>query len=131
MDLTPVLVCAIIFGSIYKIIELFVRRREREMLIDKITEVSSAKLDQSIIQGLSGVSSTDSYPALKWGALAIGVGIGFFLGVICNIVLADYIDTWRIEGAVYGSLIALFGGIGLIVAFYAELRLRRSSHPES
>lgn len=130
MDLTPVLICAIIFGTIYKIVELFVRRREREMLIDKITEVSSAKLDQSIIQGLSGASVSIGSSALKWGALAIGVGLGFFLGIICNVILRDYIDSWRMESSVYGSLIALFGGIGLIIAFYAELRLRRKQRQE-
>ncbi len=34
------------------------------------------------------------------------------------------------ESSVYGSLIALFGGIGLIIAFYAELRLRRKQRQE-
>ena len=31
--------CAIIFGCIYKVVELFVHKRERLMLINKLSEV--------------------------------------------------------------------------------------------
>ena len=33
--------CLIVFGTIYKVVELFVRKRERLMLISKLTEISN------------------------------------------------------------------------------------------
>ena len=33
--------CAIVFGCIYKVVELFVHKRERLMLISKITELKN------------------------------------------------------------------------------------------
>lgn len=39
--ITAPLVCAIIFGCIYKVVELFVHKRERLMVINKLTEISN------------------------------------------------------------------------------------------
>ena len=39
--IVPPLVCAVIFGCIYKVVELFVRKRERLMMINKITYISN------------------------------------------------------------------------------------------
>lgn len=55
--------------------------------------------------------------ALRWGCLFMGVGFGIFI--------ANLIDNSREEdaGALYPALILFFGGLGLLVSYYIQLKL--------
>ena len=77
---------AIVFGGIYKVIELFVHKRERLMLISKITELKNIDF-----KGISLYSSGGKYTALRIGWLLTGIGFGFLLGFCIN-MLATYGD---------------------------------------
>lgn len=127
MDLTPVFIVAIIFGCIYKIFDLFVRRKERLTLIEKLS-IDSAKDEIEIVRTLiSGINNgvSNKFTALKWGALAIGMGAGLFS---CVLISLDHIihDDWQLKSTLYSSLILIGGGIGLIVAFLIENSMRKS-----
>ena len=123
--ITPPLVCAIIFGCIYKVIELFVRKRERLMIISKLTEISNVDF-----KGINIYSSGNKFTALRVGWLLLGVGCGFLIGFIINLwaTLGDYAlrsNEMRdynhyIAGIVYVACICIFGGIGLLLAYRAE-----------
>ncbi|MDE5901239.1 MAG: hypothetical protein K2H33_07790 [Muribaculaceae bacterium] len=132
MDLTPICIVAIIFGAIYKVIELLVRRKERLRLIDKITELPP-ELVADKLSGLNGIQSlfdrdavTDGgssrFISLRWGCLICGVGLGMLISGIymaCNPT-----TNWYIRDMVVGGSVLLSGAIGLIVAFVVEYRLR-------
>ena len=130
--ITPPLVCAIIFGSIYKVIELFVRKRERLMLISKLTEISNVDF-----KGISLYSSGNKFTALRIGWLMLGIGLGFLVAFFINMMATggkyayDFDSVWRfhdkVAGVVYIACICICGGWGLLMSYHAE---RRAEHPE-
>lgn len=80
---------------------------------------------------LSNYSSGNSFSALKGGALLIGLELGLLIGfIICMNHIPDYLETiknWeysQVTGIIYGSSILIFGGLGLILAFIIEVKLR-------
>ncbi|MCF8387764.1 MAG: hypothetical protein K9G47_07765, partial [Bacteroidales bacterium] len=93
MDLTAVFVVAIIFGFIYGIVYLGVRKKERQMLLER-------GADASIFVGKKQTSNT-----LRFGLLFIGVAIGIFLGNI----FAEIPSINMGEEAAFFSMIFLFG----------------------
>lgn len=121
--------CAIVFGCIYKVVELFVHKRERLMLISKITELSNIDF-----KGINFYSSGNKFTALRIGWLLIGVGLGFFVGFFLNFITAngdlETIYKWnyieKIGGIIYVSCITFFGGIGLLISYYTERRAEES-----
>ena len=76
--------CLIVFGAIYKVVELFVRKRERLMLISKLTEISNVDF-----KGIKFYSSGNKFTALRVGCLMLGVGIGFLVGFLLNFVITE------------------------------------------
>lgn len=123
------LTCAIVFAAIYGVFELFVRRKERLAIIEKLSE----KIDPGAIEGkirFPGFANKFSFSSLKAGALLAGVGLGLLIGFFINLGMmqsAAYVDEhWfrhDMIGVAYGASVLLFGGIGLIVAFVIELKM--------
>ena len=123
--ITPPLVCAIIFGCIYKVVELFVHKRERLMLINKLTEISNVDF-----KGINLYSSGNKFTGLRIGWLLLGVGCGFFFGFLINMIATegkyayDFDNVWRyhsvVGGIVYVACICICGGIGLLLSYQAE-----------
>ena len=126
--------CAIVFGCIYKVVELFVHRQERLLLISKIAELTHVDF-----KGISLYSSGNKYTALRIGWLLLGVGCGFLLGFCIN-MLATYGDySFRADenfmfryreyvgGIVYVASVCICGGIGLLMSYRAE---RKAEQPE-
>ena len=126
--------CLIVFGTIYKVVELFVRKRERLMLISKLTEISNVDF-----KGISLYSSGNKFTALRIGWLMLGVGAGFLLGFLVNL-MATYGryasemgsgDMWDyrryVSGIVYLACICICGGTGLLLSYKKE---REAEHPQ-
>lgn len=111
IQLTPIFVLLIIFGFIYGIVALSIRRKERQMMIEK-------GVDASVFASKRNTSAT-----LKFGLLFIGLAIGIILGNILH--EAFYMD----EESAYFSMIFLFGGLGLIIDYFIERKERqKDSH---
>lgn len=113
----------IVFGTIYKLFELFVRKEERMMVINKIAEISKVDLNNIDIR-MGSVSNW----ALRLGALMIGVGLGLFIAFFLNGMITNG-DYWRCEDPrsyryfaeiLYGSCVCFFGGIALLIAYFVE-----------
>ena len=131
MDFISVpLITGIVFAAIYGLFELFVRRKERLTLIEKLGD----KLDISGFEnklGFTGYMSRFSFSSLKVGCLLMGVGLGLLVGFFINLSLLNNSggDHWRhndmIEVA-YGASVLLFGGIGLLIAFIVEMKLSKN-----
>lgn len=119
--------CAIVFGCIYKVVELFVHRQERLLLISKIAELTNVDF-----KGISLYSSGNKYTALRIGWLLLGIGCGFLLGFCINILAtygdysfhADEDSMFRyreyVGGIVYVAGVCICGGIGLLMSYRAE-----------
>lgn len=125
---------AIGFGCIYKVVELFVHRRERLLLISKIAELTHVDF-----KGISLYSSGNKYTALRIGWLLLGVGCGFLLGFCINMLATygdyafradtDFMFRYRdyVGGIVYVASVCICGGIGLLMSYRAE---RKAEQPE-
>ena len=118
-------VIGIITLGIYKLFELFVRKKERLTIIDKIGD----KLTPDILSGKIDFS-TDipklSFSALKFGCLFMGLGIGILVAFAVHYNFADFVESsYQIESAIYGSCVLLFGGLGLLIAFIVELKVSK------
>jgi len=101
-DIGKILALAIIFSTIFGVIKLLIRRKERLMIVEKGTNMPEIK-DEGF-----------SFSALKFGIFFVGIGLGV---LVANILCV----TTKIENEVaYFSMIFLFGGIALIIAHYME-----------
>ncbi len=103
MELTGIFITAIVFGFIFGVFYIFVRKKERLTLIEKGADASvfiSKKRNQSL--------------TFKFGMLFIGVAIGILLGNILEVT------TELQEEVAYFSMIFLFGGCALVINHFLE-----------
>ena len=107
---------AIVFGVVYKLFELFVCRKERMMLIEKLGDKLPPEQMKS---GISYSPVSFSFGGLRLGCLLLGVGIG----LIAAFLLIDTFgreDDYVISTA-YGACVLIGGGFGLIASYVVEL----------
>ena len=102
LELTPILVLLIIFGFIYGIVYLGVRRKERMTMLDRGADPS---VFNEMKPGMTGI---------RYGLLLIGVAVGILVG---NILDAT---TVLEEEVSYFSMIFLFGGLALVISYFLE-----------
>ncbi len=102
MNLVPVFVLLVIFGFIYGVVYLGVRKKERMAMLEKGADPS---LFHNHKPGMAGI---------RYGLLLIGVAVGILLG---NIIDAT---TCLEEEVSYFSMIFLFGGIALVISYFLE-----------
>lgn len=128
MDFISVpLVLLIIFGTFYKIIKLYAMRRERILYIEKMSELPQIGSDSCPTPYGSLFSESSAATGLRWGLLAVGVGLGILIAVIIAICLngnaAKYPGIITEDyGIVVASCMFLFGGIGLVISYIIESR---------
>ena len=114
------LIIGIICAGIYGLFELFVRKKERLAIIEKIGDkLEPSAFDAKI--GLPRLSTNLSFSSLKAGCLLVGIGLGIFFLSISTVAC----DNYEMRSAVYGASVLLFGGLGLIVAFILEMKLSK------
>jgi hypothetical protein len=125
------LIIGICVAGVYGLFELFVRRKERLTIIEKVGE----KLDASDFKDKFNLGSYwpgFSFSALKAGCLMVGTGLGLLVGFIINNLPLLYLssnDSWyrhEMTGTAYGASVLLFGGISLIIAFIIEMKLAKN-----
>lgn len=102
IELTPVLVLLVIFGFIYGIVYLGVRKKERMAMLERGADPSVFEYSKP---GMAGI---------RYGLLLIGVAVGILLG---NIIDAT---TCLEEEVAYFSMIFLFGGLSLVISYFVE-----------
>ena len=125
-------VCGIFVLGFYKLFELFVCKKERLMIIEKMGEKFTPEMLGNKIN-LSSVGNA-SFSALKFGCLFIGVGLGLLVAyLICATTIAGYAMpnpnwSWTIKqtiSIIYGACVLLFGGAGLLTSFLVELKINK------
>jgi hypothetical protein len=106
------LIPATIFATLYGIVYLIIRRKERMALIDRGLDPMSFE------------KKSDDFSSLKYGLLFTGIGLGL---ITANIL----VSTGAMEReAAYFSLVSLFGGIALILDYILEIRLSKKHRSE-
>ena len=89
-----------IFGAIY------LHKREKMAMIERGMDPRSYKAQPA------------PYQNLKWGLLLIGAGLGLFLAYLLDRTV--FASTRGENVAIYFSLIAIFGGAGLVLSYRIE-----------
>ena len=123
-NLVPIFVVGIVFYFTYKMIELPSRRREREMMIERMGRTDGVTPNMLNIGG----ASKRSFSGLRLGCLLIGVGV--LVGLIINTMLTHggySMNKWSEEQlfeVAYGAPVLIFGGLGLLCSYVLERRLR-------
>lgn len=138
-------VTAVICLTIYKLFELFARRRERTLFIEKLTEIPIEKLQGNLGLPYCGnrtKTNSPSFLSLRVGLLILGVGFGLlFAYFLISTYLVDtvyHVDAHRTlkriivgsEEYVWGASVLFFGGIALLASFIIEQRLLRKRKEE-
>ena len=67
-------VLGVIFFFTYKIMELYVRRKERLSMIDKLSEIRVNGINPNF--NFLDSDKGNPYTALRWGSLIFGMGLG-------------------------------------------------------
>lgn len=101
-SISQLLMAAIVFTAIYAVFQLFVRRKERIMLIEKGTNPPDMKSDLF------------SFSGFKFGMFFIGIGAGILAGSI--LAATTVLDS----EVAYFSMIFLFGGFALVIHHLLE-----------
>jgi hypothetical protein len=97
-----------LFTMIFGVIYLY--KRERMAMIERGMDPRRYKPQSAPFQNL------------KWGLLLIGAGIGLFLAYTLDHTLFSKMSEMDNDGnvAIYFSLIAIFGGLGLFASYHIE-----------
>ncbi|KAA6342957.1 hypothetical protein EZS27_009328 [termite gut metagenome] len=131
--ITAPLIVGIVALGIYKLFELFVCKRERLIILEKLGDKITLPIE---LNKLSLPNYRHSLPfsfgALKAGCLLMGIGLGLFAGFFfCAVAIPDYFTNfhkWEMRelyGVVYGSCVLFFGGAGLVIAFIIETKKKK------
>ena len=113
LELTPILVLLIIFGSIVAMVYLGIRKKERMAMMEKGVDASVFFTPKK----------GNSY-ALKYGLLLIGVALGILIGNILSTTNAFMYE----KEAAYFSMIFLFGGLALVIYYFLAKKMFRDDN---
>jgi hypothetical protein len=91
---------AMIFGIVY------LQKREKMAMIERGMDPRRYKPQSA------------PYQNLKWGLLLIGAGVGLFLAFVLDRTV--FVASMDDNEAIYFSLIAIFGGLGLFTSYRIE-----------
>lgn len=142
----------VLIVSIYKLFAHLILRKERLLIVEKLSERPEV-LNSSMFDALSSKSNSfeanwDKNNVAGWtiriGCLLVGVGLGIFIIALFDfyatpISVQDYIEltknsTWQFDqspmrqavNALYPASALFFGGIGLVSAFFIEKKSRKA-----
>ena len=84
-----VVVTFIVFSFIYMVFELFARRGERKMLIEKIVEIGKADVGRYLNEylgntGMANIFRMRNHGSIRGALLMLGIGIGVMAGFFIN-----------------------------------------------
>jgi hypothetical protein len=94
------------FGMIFGI--FYFRNRENMAMIERGINPRSTKI------------APKPFVSLKYGLLLCGAGLGLFLAFLLNEYINNHGAAGRDLPQIYFSLIALFGGLGLVLSYRIE-----------
>lgn len=124
--LQPIVIICFIFWTFYRIIELFVHRRERLQIIEKLDPNDlAARLGDLDASLRPRDPARTGFTMLRIGLLVMGLGIGM---VIAG-VLRAYSDcmhwNWPVYQAFSGGVVMLCTALFALIGYAIEYRMIR------
>lgn len=114
---------------VYKLFELFARRKERLNIIEKLGDkLDPSALDISGKIRFSGIETGNTkFGTLKFACLLLGIGLGLLVGFFIEnyYVSASDINSYDTKSVIYGASVLFFGGLGLLISFLVELKYNK------
>ena len=131
--ITVPLVVRVITLSIYRVLDSLIRRKERLKLIEKIEDVPTEFLKNGVSLPLFNeqrpLAKHNRFSPLLICGLLIGIGLGLLVVVIIQKYnYVSFQDDYYYLSALYGSCVLLFGGLGLLSAFFLERALKKKDN---
>lgn len=131
MNLTAIFVPAIVFFTIYKIIEVLTHRKERIIIADKLEQMGNLN-DSNLPDRLNQFfSERKKYTSLRAGSVLLGMGLGFLVGFIiqycCFGLDYNYVHGQLISVIYMGSIL-IFGGAALLGSFVIERTMDKNNN---
>lgn len=132
-----ILIVATITWGIYKLFELFVRKKERLTIIDKLGERFSAEdVKKAFDFPIFPQVRKSSFTSLKASLLLIGIGTGLIVSFLLQYHFLGVVDfdlnQWQVRENINEfklilnfSGVSIFGGLGLFIAYLIESRKSR------
>ena len=116
-----VIICAVIFYFVYRVLENLIHRKERLIIAQKIETLDPQKSGQIDLNKWFGAAAPNKYAPLRWGLLLTGAALGIILAFFIHQGLYPEMK-WYSTGAemLYFGLTFLFAGIGLLISFMLE-----------
>ncbi len=131
MNLTAIFVPAIVFFTIYKIIEVLTHRKERIIIADKLEQMSNLN-DSNLPDRLNQFfSERKKYTSLRAGSVLLGMGLGFLVGFIiqyCCLGLDYNYVHGQLISVIYMGSILIFGGAALLGSFVIERTMDKNNN---
>jgi len=112
MNLTGILITAIIFFSVIAFLKILVDAKIRHKLIDK------GMVDENIKYLYPERSELNVPASLKWGMVLVGIGLGFVIGQLVPSHMSDEVTV--------GSMFIL-AGLGLILYYFVAKKMINKS----
>jgi len=118
--------------AFYKLIELYVRKKERILIIEKLNMLDNVNTQNINLSNLFGEERIfrNQYLALRIGMLLMGLGLGLLVGYFISQLSFGYIaePSWDVKqtiSVIYGATTLFFGGMGLITGFIVETNMKK------
>ena len=131
--MVPLVVGMITLG-IYKLFELFVRKKERLAIIEKANVKADIEMLDSTLNLPIKIITNSVYTTLKIASLLVGIGLGLLVGyLICYYSIDGYSASdggyqfRNISNIIYGSSVLIFGGLSLLISFFVELKAQKKA----
>ena len=122
---------AVVFFTIYKIIEVLTHRKERIIIADKLEQLRNLN-DSNLPDRLNQFfSERKKYTSLRAGSVLLGMGFGFLVGFViqycCFGLEYDYVHGQLISVIYMGSIL-IFGGAALLGSFVIERTMDKNNN---
>ena len=108
--------------TIYKLFELYARRKERILTIEKMSFDNGVVIPPDITKLFS--TPTPTSWALRLGLLLTGIGLGLVITVIMNYCME--IQRYEKEVLYFASML-FFGGLGLSISYLIERKNQKKN----
>ena len=141
-ELIPVFILAILTWGVYRIFELYVRRKERMSIIEMLKNNLEIKNlgDQLNLPLFGGQKLPSTWP-LRGSLLMIGIGIGLIVGFVIETLVTESMNPgfdnyghyvrnniYRTVDTIYLACVSVFGGIGLLIAYFIEQKNSKNNN---
>ena len=135
--ITVPLTFGIVTYGIYKLFELFVCKKERLMIIEKMNLDSLPSVPLNNLFKDYGTTLPFSFSSLKVGCLLIGLGLGIIMGIALFALNADAIkaygeitscNPYSVAAMIFSAGILCMGGAGLLLAFVIEYKCKKKKN---